>query len=796
MLRGLTEQQQVQLTEILDVYLKELEQGRVPDRQDLLDEHPELADALELYLDKLEQLYQLADGGGRPLGSDLTGKQLGDYVLEKEIGQGGMGLVFSARQISLDRDVAVKVLPEGAMLDPKSIERFKNEARAAAQLQHPNIVPVYSIGDHRGIHFYAMRRIDGSSLDKRIAEHNLQGTSPPISSALQQFADIARALQTAHEFGIVHRDIKPSNLLLDSNGKLWLTDFGLARVQKGSGLTGRGDLLGTMRYMSPEQAQGKNELVDHRCDVYALGATLYELLTGQQLIQGEDGPGLIPKISAGPAIRLRTLRPEVPGDLQVVLQKALASHRDDRYASALEFGEDLQRVARGEPILARLVSPLVLAGRWMAANSGLVSIVCTTLLLAAAAFGAAIWHFNHQLRQERNLAEDRLRQVDELERNRALVIDQLAFLPGAEQVRFDLIKSQIAYYESFAEQAGGGVSRPDQAEAHSRLARLHDELGEEPAALAAYEEAESIYAKLVSGGIADTKIVVDRFQNLNRYGVALLRAGQPSKSQSMLAEAIASLEARFATHERPEWNLELQMALLQHNRGLALSQLAPPENVTSAEKAFQNSLVLFDKLSDSQPDDSLVQRGHATALQSLGSFLAKQGNEKRLVESEQLLEQALREQIDLANKFDLEVRVSPDLAKTYLSLGDLRLRLQQPEKAATAFQEAIRLNQILTHISPAQPSYQRGLASSLSRLGHAFHRANNSVEAIQRFEQAVGHFRQLVAKFPSSQSLKMELATTLQNLASLHAELGSQTEAQTLLQEATLLQQPTQLQAK
>jgi serine/threonine protein kinase len=256
---------------------------------------------------------------------------LGDFRILREVGRGGMGVVYEAVQISLGRPVALKVLPFAAALDARQLQRFKNEAQAAAQLHHTNIVPVYAVGCERGVHFYAMQLIDGQTLAAVIADLRQrahEGEAPadpqqtlayvpgpcPAAAAGQADTPLAQALSTerptrslaffrtaarlggqaaqalehAHQMGIIHRDVKPGNLMIDGRGNLWVTDFGLAHIQSDSKLTMTGDLLGTLRYMSPEQALGQRVVVDHRTDVYSLGATLYELLTLKPAFDGRD----------------------------------------------------------------------------------------------------------------------------------------------------------------------------------------------------------------------------------------------------------------------------------------------------------------------------------------------------------------------------------------------------------------------------------------------------------------------------------------------------------------------------
>ena len=257
-------------------------------------------------------------GSAEPVsGIDPALAELGDYRLVRELGRGGMGIVYEAEQVSLGRRVALKVLPFAAALDPSQLRRFQTEAHAAAQLHHTNIVPVFSVGCERGVYYYAMQFIDGRTLAQVVLDQ--QRAVPPGHepswphsgpSALGTTSDRARfrlvaelgiqaaeALDHAHRLGIVHRDIKPANLLLDVRGNLWITDFGLARLQDEAGLTLTGDLLGTLRYMSPEQALAHRGAVDHRTDIYALGVTLYELLTLRPAMAGTDRQELLRRIA-------------------------------------------------------------------------------------------------------------------------------------------------------------------------------------------------------------------------------------------------------------------------------------------------------------------------------------------------------------------------------------------------------------------------------------------------------------------------------------------------------------------
>ncbi len=312
---------------------------------------------------------------------DIPVRQLGDFRIASRIGQGGMGAVFEAEQVSLGRRVAVKILPFAALLSERQLRRFQREATAAARLQHPHIVPVYNVGCERGVHFYAMQIIDGPSLAAVIAQlrqrhisqdHSAAGDQSDTAETVAQAAsttltfdaggtdhyrgvarigrEAAEALQYAHENGVLHRDIKPSNLLLDAAGHVWIADFGLARLEDESQLTRTGDVLGTLRYMSPEQAAGQHDQVDARSDIFSLGATLYELAAIAPVRDHPTRGQTIKRVAARRHPAPHKLDPRIPRPLSRVISKALAPRPSDRYQSAQEMANDLQRFLTGEPI--------------------------------------------------------------------------------------------------------------------------------------------------------------------------------------------------------------------------------------------------------------------------------------------------------------------------------------------------------------------------------------------------------------------------------------------------------------
>jgi tetratricopeptide (TPR) repeat protein len=327
-----------------------------------------------------------------------------------------MGVVYEAVQRSLSRKVALKVLPFAAALDARQLQRFKNEAQAAASLHHAHIVPVFGVGCERGVHYYAMQLINGQTLADVIAAlrnpPEAGAAAAPATTTAQAllstergggrsqefFRSVARlgveaaeALDHAHQLGVVHRDVKPGNLMVDAAGKLWVTDFGLARLGTDTGLTMTGDLVGTLRYMSPEQALAKRVPIDHRTDVYSLGATLYELLTLAPAFGGNDRQELLQQIAFEEPRPPRRLDKAIPAELEIIVLKALEKNPAERYPTAKELAEDLQRFLRQEPIRAQQPTWVQRATKWSRRHPAAVRSAVGALLLLTAGSLLSTW---------------------------------------------------------------------------------------------------------------------------------------------------------------------------------------------------------------------------------------------------------------------------------------------------------------------------------------------------------------------------------------------------------------------
>lgn len=312
-------------------------------------------------------------------------RYFGDYELLEEIARGGMGVVYKARQVSLNRVVAVKMILAGHLASAADVRRFHTEAEAAASLQHPNIVAVHEVGEHDGQHYFSMDYVEGPSLAEVIREHPL-----PAQKAARYARLIAEAIAYAHSKGTLHRDLKPSNVLIDASDRPRVTDFGLARrIEGGSELTGTGQILGTPSYMPPEQAGAKRGAVGPGSDVYSLGAVLYEMLTGRPPFRAETALDTLMQVLETEPVPARLLNPNVPRDLDTICLKCLQKNPEGRYPSAREFADDLGRFLNGEPIRARPASRLRRTGHWVSKRPWTMALLATSfmLVIALAAYG-------------------------------------------------------------------------------------------------------------------------------------------------------------------------------------------------------------------------------------------------------------------------------------------------------------------------------------------------------------------------------------------------------------------------
>jgi serine/threonine protein kinase/tetratricopeptide (TPR) repeat protein len=760
--------------ELAEEFAERYRRGERPSLQEYVDRCPAMGDEIrELFpaLVEVEQAEEVLDPrhGSTVSTSAPALRQVGDYRVIREVGRGGMGVVYEAEQVSLGRRVALKILPGVVAKDRKSLERFRREARAAARLHHTNIVPVFEVGQDGEVVFYAMQFIQGQGLEvvidelarqrqksghgsaakvaaaaeeqkpgplgstlpertaalsrspaslpvhdrtealaaslrarqvSRMAQSLVTGTfavelvdpdrtgssngveatdvgdsqpsaaasmSPPSSSSavlpggtqvsavessgkrlpfFRSVAQIGRqaaqGLAYAHARGVIHRDIKPSNLLLDSAGVVWIADFGLAKADD-DGLTATGDILGTLRYMAPERFRGEGDL---RADVYALGLTLYELLTLRPGFESSDRLQMIERIKAEEPVRPRLLDNRIPRDLETIVLKAIDKDPDRRYPTADAMAEDLRRYLDDEPVLARRTTAVERYARWARRNPGIAvlgGVLTAVLLLVTAASlivagnmkrlaterGAAALEAERARGQEadqRALAEKAQREAEasakeaDAQRRRAeasfaqarsavdesftkISESQLLKAPGMQPLRRELLQSALAFNEGFLKERGDDPTvRAELASAFLRAGKIHKELSDQRSAKVSFEKARELFETLAAAnpgepefahGLADSLYRLVRYQEALAIWQRLVRPG----------------EVRF------------QRELADAYNALGVTSGDPIKTLD----AYQQSLAIREQLVALHPDDPVAHRDLGGSLNNIGVLLEQLG---------------------------------------------------------------------------------------------------------------------------------------------------------------------------
>ncbi|MFZ5831828.1 MAG: serine/threonine protein kinase, partial [Planctomycetota bacterium] len=528
--------------------------GEQPTISEYAAKHPDLAEQIEtlfpsvILIEKLGTQHRQATRGAKGCWAPSipTNQRLGDFRILREVGRGGMGVVYEAEQESLGRRVAVKVLPAILSEDQQQQERFEREARAAARLHHTNIVPVFGVGRQDGMCYYVMQFIDGVPLDQwsEQTDDAKRQTAEHVRRVAEIGIQAAKALHYAHAHGILHRDIKPGNLLVDNQGVVWITDFGVARHVEEERLTRIGDFVGTLRYLPPEQFDGK---VDARGDVYSLGLTLYELLAGRPAFSETSHTRLFRRIAEQEPPLLRSLQPSVPRDLETIVSTAISRDPRHRYQSAGELAEDLRRFLEDRPIQAQRVSAVARLWRWCRRNRAIAAL---SAFSAAAVLVAMIvgWvgylttgHALQRTEEAVGRAEANLDlSLEALER----VFSQIAGrdslfaavhdpetqpfstnVPSEEDAA--LLERLLGFYERFAarnEESSRLLA--ETAKAYRRVGEIQTQLGRPDKAEKAFRRSLDVYGKLTRDVSDDHSYGLEIAAVYNELGFALQSLGR------------------------------------------------------------------------------------------------------------------------------------------------------------------------------------------------------------------------------------------------------------------------------
>lgn len=679
--------------QLADEFAERFRHGQFPSVTEFVSRHPEYAAELQELLPAVAMMEQLKNREESRFSSlekqaAISGlKQLGDFRILREIGHGGMGVVYEAVQESLGRHVALKVLSPALLGSKQAVDRFRREAETVARLHHTSIVPVFGVGEERGLHYYVMQYIDGQPLNEVIASLRdrtgrttlgpgqtaadlpptvdraartdsirKEGTaavadSPaagaasdtatasdgfsPVAESDESLADavrtlstllkttdywktvaqigsqVAHALQYAHTAGVCHRDIKPANLLVANDGTIWLVDFGLARLAEDNELTQTGDLLGTLRYMSPEQVVGK---FDNRSDVYSLGLTLYELLTFRPAHDASIRSRILDQIRETSVRAPRSINPSIPADLETIVLKATAHDPAARYQSAGELADDLQRFIDGYAIRARRAGRLELLWRWSRRNPALATTSALTLILLATVAGVSTWGFvttrqayadldaayddldAAQARAEGNLTDAMEAFEQIVDRLSARGVPQSLDLSNGEEADdeiapvqtvavteadAELLQQLLEFYTKFSKRNEGSAEvAASTARVQRRIGDISQRLGRFDEAVAAYSSARSILQGLQKSSPNESGLTLELARILNEIGVTESRRGEIRNAAQSHLEAIRELkrlspeqagttDARFLLAQTYNWigSMAMRSGFSREQRG-------------------------------------------------------------------------------------------------------------------------------------------------------------------------------------------------------------------------------------
>jgi serine/threonine protein kinase len=487
-----------------------------------------------------------------------TANRFGDYELLSEIARGGMGVVYKARQIALNREVAIKMILSGQFANDDEMERFYAEAEAAASLNHPNIVTIYEIGEVDGRHFFSMEYVPGDSLADLVRDRPLAPRR-----AANYISGICDAVQLAHDKGILHRDLKPANVLVNNKDIPLVTDFGLAKqVHEKSGMTMEGSVLGTPSYMPPEQARGNLDEVEPRSDIYAIGATLYQLITGNPPFAAASVYETIRQVLNKEPADPRERNPDVPEDLATICMKCLQKSPDKRYQSALELKEELQRFLQGRPILARPIGNVERITRWCLRNPLIASTSGTAIVgVLAMLVTMTIAYFvtNDALLDAQKSFERSKQTVDDY----FVVVTQNELLqtPNTREVREVMLDKALQYYESLRQQRTGNMSDErtfltESADLEFKIGQISEARGNTDSAIAHYDNAANTVETLLqqsAEGQEQLRI------NLSSYLTPLVRIHTQAKTDEFKQASVLSKQVRIhrqAIYQANPSNLE------------------------------------------------------------------------------------------------------------------------------------------------------------------------------------------------------------------------------------------------
>ena len=836
-------------------FMERLRQGQRPSVEEYAEQHPELAEEIrELFptiamTERLKARQEQTSGGRATLGAAQLSR-LGDFRIIREIGRGGMGVVFEAEQESLKRRVAVKVLPRQALLDEKHLKRFQREAQIAANLHHTNIVEVFGVGEQDGFHYYVMQFIEGVGLDAFVPklakavqlaggnESAPASVSPEknsltavvrqllgaegfenrrlLSTYWQNVARIgwqaADALSYAHSQGVLHRDIKPANLLLADHGTVWLTDFGLAKAAQSDDLSLSHGIVGTLRYMAPEQFGGQS---DHRSDIYSLGLTLYELLALRPAYEESDQSKLMQRIVAGGPIPPGAARPGIPPDLETIILKAISHEAGGRYQSAAEMADDLRCFLEDRPIRARRMSAVEHLSRWCRRNKAMASLAGTILVLlvlVAVVSSIGYVHTKTALRGEAlerakaeanaTLAVEALdRTFERLYPTRMVVRPQPAIeslrgeimdVPSAPVLSKEtaaLLEDMLPFYDRLAQQTGNGDDlRLRTAEANCRVGAIQQQLGQTEAAVKAYQRAIALFRELGSHSPTNSNFTLKVAQIDNDLGRLFTSQRQTAEAHQSHLAALELLQTEAARPAAsPAVRFELARAyffLGLRERPLPTTGMrarGAPEPISSERQDnLTKAVTLLKDLSASEPDNPEYQHLLALCYLEGAPVTDEPGSETKGGD-----ERAIAILQNLVEAFPNIPDYAYDLSEAYaqMHIPEPPIPPEVENTVEQHYKKALALLEKLVVEHQDVPDFRASEARIHHKLGSFYGQMEHWDDAEQNFRKAIAIQSPLVKQFPDAPYYGLWMANFHIALADALTRLNRSAEARSELNE-------------
>ncbi len=697
-----------------------------------------------------------------------------------------MGVVYKARQTKLGRVVALKMILSGAHAGEADLGRFRTEAEAIARLQHPNIVQVFEVGEHGGLPFFSLEFCPGGSLAQK-----LNGTPLPAREAAALVETLARAMQAAHEQHVIHRDLKPANVLLAEDGTPKITDFGLAKKLDEAGQTQSGAIVGTPSYMAPEQASGKSGAIGPACDVYALGAILYECLTGRPPFKAATALDTILQVMSDEPVPPRQLQSTTPRDLETICLKCLHKEPQQRYLTAEALAADLRRFQADEPIAARPRGRWERAWRWCRRNKAVAAAVGFAVLFLVVGTGVSItlafWAMANAARaqnreQEVLVEQKKTRDALAAEARRRLqarqaldtltdgvIGDLLARHQELEPQQKAFLEKVLKLQQELAQDAGTDVeSLRSAAEGQMRVAAIQHRLSRLPEAEQTYRAALELYERLQRMEPDEPMYMARQANAWNNLGNVLREAGQPQEAIDALQRSLQLTgQAGGLDRLRTHMNLALIRELVDDLPGAVAGYrevLAGLADVEAAPAASEEALALL-----------------AQCRSNLGSALNSRGQDR---DAAQYLRQAIATFRLLCRRFPDKPVYRSGLAKALHNLGSAREGLADFAEAERLFGEAAEVEKKLVHDYAGVPEYRADLARHLDKLATRLRLSGKRPQAESLYREAVAASAQAAKERPRSAELREQEAGMRENLATLLAEDGRFDQAEPAMREA------------